>query len=398
MMIERTKYLNQLIQFQDNDLIKVITGVRRSGKSVLLEQYRDHLLTSGVNQTDIIHLNFEDFDLQTIRTEDQLHTLLASKLVHNRQQYLLLDEIQQINGWQRVINGVRVSFNCNIVVTGSNASLLSGELATLISGRYVRINVFPFSFAEFLAAKNIDPNSRAVDQAFIEYEKFGGFPAVTMAQSPLKESIISGIYDSIILKDVAQRGSIRDVGILRALISYLADNVGQLVNTNKIVGTLNSAGFSTNAHTLDRYLILLQNAFLFYRAQQYDIRGRNYLRTAGKYFIVDNGLRYNAVGYRAGNMGKQLENIVYIELLRRGYSVDIGKLDSTEIDFIAKRHDEYLYIQVTYTVPENGHETDNLLHIPDNYKKVLITQHPYELNEIDGIPVIPVVDWLLNKN
>ncbi|MFC6169409.1 ATP-binding protein [Loigolactobacillus jiayinensis] len=394
-MIKRTTYLNRLSAFKDNEQIKVITGVRRCGKSILMQQYRDYLLSQGIAPANIIYLNFEDFELQQIRTEAQLHDLLGRTLKRDVRQYLLLDEVQFVTNWQRVINGVRVSFNCDIVLTGSNAMMLSGELATLLSGRYVQIPIYPLSFDEFLTAKAIAPDTPNLDNAFNEYSQYGGFPTVVLAAANIKDAILSGIYDSILLKDVAMRANVRDISVLQTLVGFLADNVGQLINPNKIANTLTSAGQKTNVHTIERYLKLLSDAFLFYRVQQYDLRGRNYLRSTGKYFVVDNGLRRTAISQRQGNFSNQLENIVFIELKRRGYTIDIGKIDTAEIDFIARKADDILYVQVTYELPHNNHETDNLLQIPDNYRKIVITQRHYEFSEIAGIPIININDWLL---
>ena len=394
-MIQRPTYLKKLIQFKDNENIKIITGVRRAGKSVLLMLYRDYLISQGIPEKNIVYFNFEDFSLLKVQTADQLQTLLANRLDKNVRTYLLLDEIQMVDGWQRVINAVRVSYNSDIVLTGSNAHMLSGELATLLSGRYVEIPIYPFSFKEFLQAKEIDPDSRKVDSAFNEYEQYGGFPSVVLADNQIKDTILSGIYDTIILNDVSMRANVRDTDILKSLVAFLSDNVGQLIQPAKVARTLSSEGIKTSNHTVERYLSLLENAFLFYRARQYDIRGREYLRTSGKYYIVDAGLRRNATGRRPGNYGGQLENIVYLELIRRGYTVNVGKLNTKEVDFVARKIDEVLYIQVTYEIPHNTHETDNLLNIKDNYRKLVITQHYYEFKEIDGIPIINIVDWLL---
>lgn len=395
-MVTRDFYLQQLVAFKDSDFIKVITGVRRCGKSVLLMQYRDHLLAEGVLAENIIYLNFEAFEYQWVKNAADFQQLIQEKLPKNGEKtYFLIDEIQLVENWQKVINAVRVSFQSDIVITGSNANLLSGELATLLSGRYVEIKLYPLSFKEFLQAKNISPDSRQVDQAYVEYEKFGAFPSVVMAGEPLKDTILSGIFDSIVLNDIAQRAGVKDTPTLKAVIAFLADNVGQLANPSKISNTLTSERQPTTNHTITRYLELLENAFLFYKAKQYDIRGKDYLKTNAKYFIVDNGLRRYAVGHKDGNYANRLENIVFIELLRRGYSVDIGKLDSKEIDFIARKADEVLYVQVTYEIPDNSHETDNLLNIKDNYKKLLITGRYDSRKAIDGIPVVYVVDWLL---
>ncbi|MBU3847357.1 MAG: ATP-binding protein [Candidatus Acinetobacter avistercoris] len=397
-MFERPEYLNQLIKFKDTDFIKVITGVRRSGKSVLLMLFQEHLIKEGVPDDHIIYMNFESFEYQTITTEEKFREKLNELLPKDTKKiYLLFDEIQVVEGWQRVINGIRVSFDSDIVITGSNANMLSGELATLLSGRYIEIPIYPFSFQEFLNVKGIELNSRKVDIAYDEYEKYGGFPSVTIAEESIKDTILSGIFDTIVLNDVALRSGIKDPTALKSIISFLADNVGQLVNTSKIVNTLKNEGIETTNHTVNRYLDLLESGYLFYRTKQYDIRGREYLRTNGKYFIVDTGLRRNAVGRKDGNYSNRLENIVYIELLRRGYTVDVGKLDTTEIDFVARRLDETLYVQVTYELPNNSHETDNLLHIKDNYKKIVVTGKYHDIEQIDGIPIVYIADWLLEK-
>ncbi|MFZ1353111.1 MAG: ATP-binding protein [Enterococcus aquimarinus] len=397
-MFERPEYLNQLIKFKDTDFIKVITGVRRSGKSVLLMLFQEHLIKEGVPDDHIIYMNFESFEYQTITTEEKFREKLNELLPKDTKKiYLLFDEIQVVEGWQRVINGIRVSFDSDIVITGSNANMLSGELATLLSGRYIEIPIYPFSFQEFLNVKGIELNSRKVDIAYDEYEKYGGFPSVTIAEESIKDTILSGIFDTIVLNDVALRSGIKDPTALKSIISFLADNVGQLVNTSKIVNTLKNEGIETTNHTVNRYLDLLESGYLFYRTKQYDIRGREYLRTNGKYFIVDTGLRRNAVGRKDGNYSNRLENIVYIELLRRGYTVDVGKLDTKEIDFVARRLDETLYVQVTYELPNNSHETDNLLHIKDNYKKIVVTGKYHDIEQIDGIPIVYIADWLLEK-
>ncbi|MBX4184204.1 ATP-binding protein [Enterococcus lactis] len=397
-MFQRPYYLSKLIEFKDTDFIKIITGVRRSGKSVLLMLYKEYLIKNGIDKDHIIYINFESFNYQTINNENMLREALAELIPHDDNKiYFLFDEIQLVEGWQRVINGLRVSFNSDLVATGSNANMLSGEIATLLSGRYIEIPIYPLSFSEFLMFKNIDKNSRFIDQAYEEYEKYGGFPSVVLADENIKDTILSGIFDTIVLNDVALRSGIKDPAVLKAIIRFLADNVGQLVNSSKIANTLKSEGIKTSVHTVNRYLDMLENGYLFYRVQQYDIRGRDYLKTNGKYFIIDSGLRRNAIGRKDGNYSNRLENIVYIELLKRGYTIDVGRLDNKEIDFIAKKLDETIYIQVTYELPQNNHETDNLLHIKDNYKKIVITGRYYDTTQIDGIHIIYIVDWLLGK-
>ncbi|MDV7743816.1 MULTISPECIES: ATP-binding protein [Enterococcus] len=397
-MFQRPDYLNQLIDLQNTDFIKIITGVRRSGKSVLLMLYQRYLLEQGVEPNHIIYINFESFNYQVVTDAEKFRDVLAPLIPQDEEKvYFLFDEIQLVDGWQRVVNGIKTSFNCELVITGSNANMLSGELATLLSGRYIEIPIYPLSFDEFLTVKDIAKDSRFVDQAYQEYEKYGGFPSVVLADERIKDTILSGIFDTIVLNDVALRAGVKDATVLKALIRFLSDNVGQLVNASRIANTLKSEGITTSTHTINRYLDLLEHGYLFYRAQQYDIRGREYLRTNGKYFIIDSGLRRNAVGRKDGNYINRLENIVYVELLRRGYLVDVGRLDNQEIDFVAKKLDETLYIQVTYELPNNNRETDNLLHIKDNHKKIVITGKYYEINQVDGIPIQYIVDWLLDK-
>lgn len=397
-MFQRPDYLNQLIDLQNTDFIKIITGVRRSGKSVLLMLYQRYLLEQDVEPNHIIYINFESFNYQVVTDAEKFRDVLAPLIPQDEEKvYFLFDEIQLVDGWQRVVNGIKTSFNCELVITGSNANMLSGELATLLSGRYIEIPIYPLSFDEFLTVKDIAKDSRFVDQAYQEYEKYGGFPSVVLADERIKDTILSGIFDTIVLNDVALRAGVKDATVLKALIRFLSDNVGQLVNASRIANTLKSEGITTSTHTINRYLDLLEHGYLFYRAQQYDIRGREYLRTNGKYFIIDSGLLRNAVGRKDGNYSNRLENIVYVELLRRGYLVDVGRLDNQEIDFVAKKLDETLYIQVTYELPNNNRETDNLLHIKDNHKKIVITGKYYEINQVDGIPIKYIVDWLLDK-
>ncbi len=397
-MFARDKYLKQLIDFKDKDFIKVITGVRRCGKSMLLKLYHKYLIESNIEENNIVYINLEQLEYRYIKDEDDFIKLILekSKMIKGRI-YFLLDEIQFVEGWQKAINSMRVSLDCDIVITGSNAKLLSGELATFLSGRYIEIKVYPLSFSEYLIAMNIDKNHRLIDEYYKEYEKYGGFPSVALVDSMIKDTIISGIFDSIVLNDIAYRGGVKDINTLRDLISYLSDNVGQLVNPTKINNILINEKVTSSHHTVNKYLQLLENAFLFYKVRQYDLRGKTYLKTNAKYFIVDSGLRRHAIGKKDGNYGNRLENIVFLELLRRGYSVDVGKIETKEIDFIARKLDEILYLQVCYQLPDNSHESDNLLNIKDNFKKIIITGRYFPEKQVDGIEIKYIVDWLLES-
>lgn len=397
-MYKREKYLKKLIDFKDTDFIKVITGVRRSGKSILLKQYIDYLKELGIKDEFIIYINLEAYEFQSINDEKSFSDIIINLIPKTEEKfYLLIDEIQFIEGWQKVINSFRVSFNCDIVITGSNAKLLSGELATLLSGRYIEIDIYPFSFKEFVEAKGINEKSREIDLAYKEYEEYGGFPSVVMSKESIKTTILSGIFDSIVLNDIASRGSIRDTLTLKRLVSFLADNVGQLVNPTKISNLLINEKLDISNHTVNRYLELLQTSYLFYEAKPYDLRGKSYLRQNSKYYMVDNGLRNQAIGYKESNFGNRLENIVFMELLRRGYKVDVVRIEDKEVDFIARKNEKTEYYQVAYQLPQNTHETDNLLMIKDNFNKTLITGRYEGVDNIDGINVEYIVDWLLNE-
>jgi len=397
-MIKRDTYLNALKKHSGTEFIKIITGVRRSGKSFLLQLYHQYLRTSGIEDEQIVYLNFEEYENADFLDDKVLYEFLKGKRVEQKRQYFLFDEIQDVSNWQRLITGIRVTFDCEIVITGSNAKMLSGEPASSLSGRYVEIRVFPLSFREYVEWKK-EPafDYRNLPKLFSSYLEYGGFPAVVLASGETKEAILEGIKDTVLLNDIASRGQVRDVSVLIRIIRYLADNVGQLISCTKISATLTSANIKASTPTVIKYIELMEDAFLFYSANRYDIRGREYLRQQGKYYIVDSGLRHIILKRKQNNRGAELENIVFVELLRRGYSVDIGKLNSKEIDFIARKMDEVLYIQVALELPSDMRETNNLLLVKDNYKKLVITQKLEDRTEVDGIPIINVIDWLMEE-
>lgn len=396
-LFNRPTYLQKLIEFKDTEFIKVLTGVRRSGKSFILKLYQNYLLSQDIAQEQIIYLSFEDFENIKLHSAEALYSYLKEHLISGKKMYILLDEIQLVDHWQEVINSLRLNPEIDITITGSNSNILSGELATLLSGRYVEIAVYPLSFKEMLEFKKItEPSERQIDQLYTEYLKYGGFPAVVLAKEEIKNTILSGIYDTIIVNDIGYKNGLREPELVTLVAKYLADTIGQLVNPNKIVNTLKSAHFDISYNAVQRYLKYFQEAYLFYKADRYDIAGRKLLSSQGKYYIVDTGLRTQALGERINDRGSVLENIVYIELLRRGYNVQVGKLANKEIDFIATKVNEKKYIQVTYQLPDNStRETDNLLEIPNNFQKIVITGRYEEKSMIDGIPIINIKDWLL---
>ncbi|WP_297814943.1 ATP-binding protein [uncultured Lactobacillus sp.] len=397
-LIDRPDYLKKLTDFKDTEFIKVLTGVRRSGKSYLLLLYRQYLLDQNIDKKQIIYLSFEDFDNIDLYEPKKLYAYLKQRFILNKKMYILLDEIQYVKEWQKILNSLRLNQNLDLTITGSNSDLLSGELATLLSGRYIEIKVYPLSFKEMLAFNKKDsPSEKEINNLYQEYVQYGGFPAVVLAKEELKQTILSGIYNTILVNDVGSKNGLREPELVTLVAKYLSSTVGQLVNPNKIVNTLKSAHFNISYNAVQRYLKYFEDAYLFYKADRYDISGRKILASQGKYYLVDTGLRTQALGERINDRGSILENIVYIELLRRGYQVQIGKLADKEIDFIATKPHDKEYIQVTYTLPENStRETDNLLQIPNNYKKIVITGRYEEKEMIAGIPIINIKDWLLN--
>lgn len=398
MLFNRPEYMQRILQFKDTEFIKVITGVRRSGKSYLLLLYKEHLLNSGVKQENIIYISFEDYRNIHLLDEQAFFDYVEEQIVNRDKYYLMFDEVENVPGWQKVVNGLRMAYNVDITITGSNAELLSGELATLLAGRHVSIPVYPLSFKEFLYVKEgEEPNFRNLKKHYDEYIRYGGFPTVVLAQEEIKEAVLAGIYDTILLNDVGLRSGHRATIVIDRLAKYLADNVGQLVSAKKIADTLVSMNIKASYPTISELLKVFEQAYLFYRAERYDIRGKAYLSTQGKYYIVDSGLRHVALRNKIDNLGTELENVVYIELLRRGYEVDVGKWDTKEIDFVARKMNETIYVQVALRLPENNtRESDNLLHIKDARKKIIITGQLEEQTEIDGIKIAYIIDWLLD--
>lgn len=378
----------------DTEFIKVITGVRRSGKSYLLLMIRDQLLKRGISEKQIIYLNFENpeyFDLLDYR---KLYEYLKKKVDKSKKTYFFFDEIQEVHEWQKLINGLRVAFDSDIYITGSNASLLSGELASYLTGRYVQIPVLPLTFREYLKFKNYEQDDPA--RHFNDYLEYGGFPSVVLQDNnQLKRDVLSGIYNSILLRDVAGRATIKNTEVLERVGLFLLGNAGQLISINKIANTLRSSGFKISNNTIEAYLNLLQDAFLFYKVPRYDIRGKELLKGQGKFYAVDLGFVRSQLRRERINRGSKIENLVYLELLSRDYEVFVGKYDTKEIDFVAKNDSDTLYIQVTNQIPQNNtRETDNFLHLPTGYRKIIITNNWDDVGVIDGIEVVHITDFL----
>jgi len=399
MLKMREKYLTTLIRYQDTEFVKVITGVRRSGKSFIMTLFKNHLSENGINEKNIIYINFEHPEVESIKTAPALSNYLKSKVPESGKTYFLFDEIQEVNDWQKVINGLRVAYDSDIYITGSNASLLSGELATYLSGRYVEIKVMPLSFQEFLEFKDYR-NEMKYPTYYNEYMENGSFPAISLLNDKsMIENVLQSLFDSILLKDVCLRGGIKDTKLLLRVVKYLLDNIGNQVSSSSIANALSTFGRTTSHETIDKYLQLLEDAFVFYKAERYDIRGKERLKTLGKYYVVDLGLRNAVLGKNRGNFGPQMENIVYLELKRRGFEVSVGKWYETEIDFVCTTPQKTIYVQVTYQLPKNSlRETGNLLSIPNNYEKVLVVGSKEDSGMIEGIKVLYLVDFLMDES
>jgi predicted AAA+ superfamily ATPase len=382
-------YLDKLIKYMDTEFVKLITGVRRSGKSFLLKMFENHL--QKLNKKTM-YINFEHPDTFDIQTADKLYEFIKTQVKKDERIYFLFDEIAEVDNWQKLINGLRISYNCDIYITGSNANMLSGELATYLSGRYVEIKVYPLSLIELKDFTEGD----SVDQYLQEYIKYGGFPSVVLINDEqMKSDILKGIYNSILLKDVSIRGNITQIDVLMKLSLYLLDNIGKSVSGSKISNYFKSINQVVKPETINKYLQLLENAFIFYKATRYDIRGKEHLKTLGKYYVVDLGLKNIMLGRMNSNLGSMIENIVYLKLINDGWHVFVGKYDDLEIDFVCFKDNHTKYVQVTLSMPLNSsRETDNLLVLKDNYERVIVTYDYKDVGLIDGIRIVHLTTFL----
>lgn len=400
-MIIREKYLKKMIDAKDTDFIKVITGVRRSGKSTLLLMFRDYLLANGVKEENIVHINFESAKYDDIKDYKDLYKYIEDK-VKDEKIYLLLDEIQSVCSWEKAINSFKVDFNMDIYITGSNAYLLSSELSTLLSGRYIEIKMYPLSFKEFLVFNNYDDNN--LEEKFNEYLKYGGLPAITLIKGndELILSYLNDIYNTIVKKDIIDRNNIKDVALLENIIKYLFNNVGSPISSNKISDYLNSNKVvqKSNHQTIDNYLNMLEKSYIIYKADRTDVKSKSLLKTLGKYYVSDSGIRNIILGFRNINEGHLLENIVYLELLRRGYRVNIGKIGDYEVDFVAENPHTIRYYQVAQSISDEdvrAREIRSLENIPDNYEKIILSMDKSINNDYNGIKVRNIISWLLDS-
>ena len=401
-MIYRTEYMQRLKAFKDNKIIKVVTGVRRSGKSTLLEMFRDELLQSGVQPEQIQYINFELMKYDAVRNYKQLYNVVTEKALPDKKNYLFFDEIQQVSGWEKTVNSLSLEYDADIYVTGSNAYLLSSELATLISGRYVEIKMLPLSFKEYYGYYRDSGKSR--EELFNNYLKYGGLPQ--LLSLPQDEQTIgtflSSIYDTVILKDVLGRNKLKDVDLLKRVYAFVCGNVGSITSTNSMAKYIaNEAKLDTNVRpaTIGNILEMLENAFIIYRADRYDVKGKEVLKSLEKYYLADTGLKNIIAGYNLENYGHSIENVVYLELLRRGYRVYVGKNAAKEIDFVAINKEETRYFQVTESLADKATQEREIAPFRsthDFYEKTIITTDKTYITNVNGIKIVNLIDFLLS--
>lgn len=399
-MIERTEYLEELKRWKDKDLIKVITGIRRCGKSTLFQLFIDYLKSTGISNEQIISINLEDADYN-FEDYKQLYDYIKEKMDSKKKYYVFLDEVQNVPMFQKAVDSLYIKKNVDVYITGSNAYLLSGELATLLSGRYIEIKMLPLSFKEYVSA--FDDNN--YQQLFLNYMKNGGMPgniSIIKSNPNDLDKYLDGIFSTIVYKDIMARNNINDKMLLESVLKFIFDSIGSPISTKKISDTLTSKGMSTSNHTVEKYITAFVESFLIYKAERFDVKGKNLLARDYKYYVVDQGLRSYLLGKKAdSDMGHILENIVYLELLRRGYRVYVGKVDDLEVDFVAESRDGLKYFQVALTVRDEKvleRELRSLQKTGDHYPKYLLTLDMDLESDYDGITKINVVDWLLQDN
>ena len=431
---KRDLYLNKLIAFQDTEPVKVVTGIRRCGKSSLLKLMVIHLKESGISDDQILEMNFESYSFKNMNCDDFYH-YVAQHILPDKRMYLFFDEVQRVPNWEDAVNSFRVDFNCDIYITGSNAYMLSSEYSTYLSGRCVEIKMLPLSFSEFLyfygfeikdtksalggtrkQAFSTDGERYEIREVFDAYMKYGGMPGIADVGLDQEKALVllEGIYSTVIMRDILERENrrgqkqITDASLLRKIILFLADNIGSNISISSIGNTLVNEGLLENGkrrgvpstHTVQAYVNALLEAYFFYDIKRFDIKGKEFLRTLGKYYIVDIGLRNYLLGFRDRDSGHALENIVYFELLLRGYDVSIGKVDNSEVDFIATKADDKVYIQVTEAMTSETvrqRELAPLQKINDNYEKIVLSLNTGMDSSYDGIKSLNLVDWLIAK-
>jgi len=403
-MIKRERYMQQVRDFIDKPVIKVITGMRRSGKSAMLELTKEELLSRGVANEHIISMNFESLRYEHLKDYRSLYRAVSEKAEQvDGRLYILLDEIQEVSEWEKAINSFRVDFDCDIYITGSNARLLSGELATLLAGRYVEIRIYPLDFNEYLDFANANPEESGFtrQQHFANYLRYGGLPGIHHIKwdDTRIMQYLTDIYRSVLLKDIIERNNIRDTALLESVVQYIMDNIGNTFSAKTISDFLKNQGRKLSTETVYNYLDALENAFLIHKAVRFDIKGKKILETQQKYYLSDLGLRHAVMGYRDNDIAGVLENVVYLDLLRRGYTVNIGKQDVAEVDFVANKADNRIYLQVCYVLTEENtiREFSPLEAIQDHYEKYVVSTDTLMQINRNGIRQKNIINFLMES-
>lgn len=395
-MIVRPYYLDILKTYRDTPLVKILAGIRRCGKSTILDMLKDDLISSGISADHIIQLRYTSEELDDDMTAKQMYRDIKDKMTDNLRYYLLLDEVQEINGWERAVNTLLEDFNTDIYVTGSNSKLMSSEISTYLTGRYISIPVFTLSFSEYLEFKK--GNGLTPKELLNEYIRMGGFPIVALGNFDERSSyqIVEGIYNSVITRDITKRHNITNFDLFNRVVKYVIENVGKTFSANAIVKFMKGEGRTLSVETVYNYLEWLEKAFVIYRCQRYDMQGKTVLKTQEKFYLADASLKYCMLGFNPKSIAAMLENIVYFELRRKGYDVYIGKNAAKEIDFVAVRRNERLYVQVCRNFPEESErEVTNLLEIKDHYPKYVVTLDELAGGNINGVKIVHLVDFLL---
>ena len=398
-MIIRPNYMNTLRTYRDAPIVKILAGIRRCGKSTILDMLRDDLLESGVASDHIISMRYTSEDFDDGMTDKDMYNGIKVKMTDKGRYYLLLDEVQEVEGWEKAVNSLLENANTDIYVTGSNSKLMAGEISTYLTGRYISIPVYTLSFAEYLEFKKSD--SRSPKELLNEYLRLGGFPIVALGSFDERSSyqIVEGIYNSVITNDITKRHNITNFDLFNRCVKYIVENVGKTFSANAIVKFLKSEGRSLSVEAVYNYLSWLEKAFVVYRCQRYDLQGKSVLKTQEKFYLADASLKYCIMGFNPKSIAAMLENVVYFELCRRGYKVYIGKKETKEIDFVALQRDERIYVQVCRKLPEESdREIANLLAIKDHYSKYVVTLDELATGNVNGVKIVQLVDFLLSQD
>lgn len=398
-MIIRPNYLERIKPFIDVKLVKILAGIRRCGKSTILEMLKLELLSRGIDENHIITRKYSNEDYDISFNSKKMYEELKSLIIDNKKYYFLLDELQEITGWEKVINTLLENYNTDIYVTGSNSRLMSSEISTYLTGRYITIPVYTLSFKEYLTFKN--NTNKSNKDLLQDYIRYGGFPLVASSNFDEKStySIVEDIYNSVVIKDIVNRHSITNIDLFNRVVRFIVENVGKTFSANSIVNFLKSERRTISVEAIYNYLEWLEKAFVIYRCKRYDLQGKSILKTQEKFYLADQSIKYALYGFNPTSIASTIENIVFFELKRRGFDVYIGKNADKEIDFVATSRNDKIYIQVCKELPkESDREIDNLMEIKDNYPKLVVTLDDYACGNINGIKIVHLADFLLNEN